>query len=534
MKQILTQKLEQLVKELLAQSQVDFAVKISLDKPKDPQFGAFTTNVALVLARPLGQSPLQIAESIKTDLEADDELRAYLAKIEVAKPGYVNFYLQDSYYQKSLAQLQAQGVSMLRPKIGQGVKVNNEFISGNPTGPLHLGNGRGGFFGDALTRVLRFANFTVTNEYYVNDAGEQVLKLGHSIKKDAEAVYGGEYIEELHQKFAQIADVKEAGRAAAQDVLQNIIQPTVEHKMHIHFDNWFSEQSLYDDGLVDAALEVLAKNAKTFEAEGALWLRTTDYGDDKDRVLVKSDGQKTYFASDCGYLLSKIRRGFDVLVLTLGADHHGYMKRIEAAARALGFTGTFRINIVQLVRLVKDGKEMRMSKRAGNVVYIDDLIELLGHDVTRFFFLMYAPTTHMNFDLGLAQERSQKNPVFYVQYAYARICSILAKAESQKSKIESQEIDLTLLTHEKEIVLIRKLLELGELTQDIARSFEVHRLAHYAIELADTFHSFYDACRVIDEENIELTKARIMLVLAVKVVLGETLSLIGVSAPEKM
>ena len=292
-------------------------------------------------------------------------------------------------------------------------------------------------------------------------------------------------------------------------------------------------EKIQDEKYIDRAIDLLKNKKLTYESEEAFWLKTSEFGDDKDRVLIKKDKNKTYFATDCGYILNKKERGFDKIIEIWGADHHGYINRFQAAAEALEFKKEqIKFIIVQLVRLVKDGKEARMSKRAGNVVYIDDLIEEIGHDVTRFFFLMYSPDTHMNFDLGLAKERSQKNPVYYVQYAYARICSILAKVESRKSKVES--IYLSLLIHEKELSLIKELNKFPELVEEISSSYEVHRLPQYAIKLADKFHSFYDVCRVIDEENSELTKSRLLLVNAVRIVLSETLELIGVDRPEHM
>ena len=270
--------------------------------------------------------------------------------------------------------------------------------------------------------------------------------------------------------------------------------------------------------------------------EGAIWLRTTQFGDEKDRVLIKSNGQKTYFASDCGYLLNKIERGFAKIIESWGADHHGYITRFEAAARALGFGGELKFLIVQLVKLVKDGKEVRMSKRAGNVIAIDDLISEVGHDVARFFFLMYSPDTHMNFDLGLAKERSAKNPVFYVQYAHARIASILEKAKNniQNTTDDIQNTKLELLIHESELSLLKELNKFPALIEEIANDYNVHKLPQYAIKLADKFHFFYGACKVIDEQNPELSEARLSLINAIKIVLAETLRLIGVEAPEKM
>lgn len=507
--------------------------EIRVERPKDEQFGEYTTNVALVLSKLAKKSPLDIAELLKDRLfDGTQSENSSFQKVEVVKPGYLNFYLTQQELASGIEKVLKEEKEYGNSTLGTGVKVNNEFISANPTGPLTVGNGRGGFYTDSLANVLRKSGYDVTNEYYVNDAGEQVLKLGHSVLKDTEAVYGGEYIEELHEKFAVLGDVRKTGEAAAEYVLDEMIKKSVAEKMQIHFDVWTSEKRIIEDGFVEKAIAVLKEKKLTFEQEGALWLRTTEFGDDKDRVLVKQDGVKTYFASDCGYILNKMERGFIVLIETWGADHHGYISRFKAAAQALGFQGDIRFLIVQLVKVVKDGVEVRMSKRAGNVVTIDELIEKVGHDVARFFFLMYAPETHMNFDLGLAEERSQKNPVFYVQYAHARLCSILRKAEEEG--IVSDTGNLLLLTHVKERELIRELMFFPELIETVATDFSVHKLPQYAMKLSDKFHSFYDTCRVIDAENKEMTQARLQLVRATKVVLAETLSLMGISAPEQM
>ncbi len=508
---------------------------VNVDYAKEEKFGDYATNIALVLAKKVGKSPMEVAESLKKELSSQAwELSSFFSTIEIVTPGYINFCLTDKYLQDKVVEIleQKEDFGTGEKKLG---KINNEFISANPTGPLTVGNGRGGFCGDAITRVLRKNGFEVVSEYYVNNAGGQVMKLGHSVLKDAEAVYAGEYIDALHEKYAGLKDVREIGQLAAGEIMENIIRKTVEEKMQIHFDKWTTEKYIQDEKYVERAIEILRQNNLTYELEGALWLKTTDFGDDKDRVLLKSNGEKAYFAGDCGYMLNKMERGFETLIFGLGADHHGYIGRMKALAKALGLPGEARFVISQLVRIVKDGKEVRMSKRAGNVVEIAELIEKVGHDVTRFFFLMYSPDTHMNFDLGLAQERSQKNPVFYVQYAHARICSILRKAQDTIIKIQgTNSIDLTLLKDEKELSLIKELNKFPELVAEVSATYEVHKLPYYAIKLADKFHSFYNACKVIDAENPELTKARIGLITAVQIVLAQTLDLIGVQAPEKM
>ncbi len=501
--------------------------KVSLTRPTDEQFGDYTTNIALAVAKEIGMKPRELAELIVASFTS-----SLVAKTEIAGPGHINFYLSDTAYTETFKHVLKEDGRYGSSMQGDGEKVNNEFISANPTGPLHLGNGRGGFYADSLSRVLEKAGYDVTNEYYVNDAGEQVMKLGHSVLKDSEAVYGGEYIDKLSEQIKGETDVRAAGEKAAKIILEEMIQPATKDVMRVRFDQWTSEKQLITDGYIDKALALLKERGKTFEADGALWLRTTEYGDDKDRVLVKQDGSKTYFASDCGYLLNKMERGFTTLIETWGADHHGYISRFKAAAEALGFTGKIHFSIVQLVRLMKDGEEVRMSKRAGNVVGIDELIETVGHDVARFFFVMYSPDTHMNFDLGLAEERSEKNPVFYVQYAYARLSSILRKAEESNLKPSTEALNL--LVHPKEKLLIRELMAFPELIERMASEKTIHALPQYAIRLADRFHSFYADCQVVDTENVALSGARLSLIQATKSVLGEALRLIGVSAPEKM
>lgn len=508
--------------------------EIQVMRPTEESFGDYTTNVALILAKPAGMNSRAVAELLVKEFSLPE-----VARTEIAGPGHINFYLSDAAYAETLAHILKEGGRYGNSMQGDGEKVNNEFISANPTGPLHLGNGRGGFYADSLARVMKKAGYDVTNEYYVNDAGEQVMKLGHSVLKDSESVYAGEYIDELATRLSGESDVRTAGEKGATIVLEEMIKPIVQDTMRVHFDVWTSEKQLIADGYVDKALGILKEKKLTFEDEGALWLRTTEFGDDKDRVLVKSDGSKTYFASDAGYILNKMERalpnggqGFTSLIETWGADHHGYISRFKAVARALGFTGEIHFLIVQLVKLVKDGVEVRMSKRAGNVVSIEELIEKVGHDVARFFFLMYSPDTHMNFDLGLAEERSEKNPVYYIQYAFARLSSIERKAVESGLKLSTEQ--LTLLVHPKERLLMRELMAFPELIERMAVEKTVHQLPQYAVRLADRLHSFYADCKVIDEANAELSSARLALIGATKTVLGEALRLMGISAPEKM
>ncbi len=529
MKEKIEQALQQCLTQLMEGGKVgrfDVA-KVTLTRPTDEQFGDYTTNVALVVSKEVRMKPCDVALLIVNNFS-----HPLVAKTEIAGPGHINFFLSEAAYTETLKHVLKEEGRYGNSMQGDGEIVNNEFISANPTGPLHLGNGRGGFYADTLSRVLEKAGYDVTNEYYINDAGEQVMKLGHSVMKDSEAVYGGEYIEELATKFKGETDVRVTGEKAAKIILEEMIQPITKDVMRVRFDVWTSEKQVVDDGYVEKAINIFKEKGLAFEEAGALWLKTTQFGDDKNRVLVKKDGAKTYFASDCGYILHKMERGFTMLIETWGADHHGYIVRFKAAAEALGYKGKIYFLIVQLVKLVKDGEEVRMSKRAGNVVGIDELIETVGHDVARFFFVMYSPDTHMNFDLGLAEERSEKNPVFYVQYAYARLSSILRKAE--ESNLKPSVEALNLLVHPKEKLLMRELMAFPELIERMASERTIHALPQYAIRLADRLHSFYADCQVIDEANKELSGARLSLIQATKIVMQETLRLIGVSAPEKM
>lgn len=515
-----------------------------VSRTKDERFGDWSVNVAMMLAKPLGKNPMEIAEAIKEQITRNGEHEGakVLEKIEIVKPGYINFFLSPSYLAAVLGEALEKGERFGESEMGKGKKVNNEFISANPTGPLSVGNARGGFYADTLARVLNKAGYAVTNEYYVNDAGEQILALGHSVLKDEAAVYKGEYIEALHARIGagqrgkerDVGTAQATGEWAAQIILEEMIQRTTREKMGIVFEAYVSEKTdIVAAGYSERALAMFADQGLSYRsADRALWLRTTEFGDDKDRVLVKHDGMKTYFASDCGYLLHKMERGFSYFVLTLGADHHGYVRRLQAAARALGFTGELRFILMQLVKVMRAGKEVRMSKRVGNLITIEELIEAVGRDVARFFFLMYAPETHMNFDLGLATERSRKNPVYYVQYAYARLSSVLRKAEAE-GWVRSHA-NLSLLADSKERELIRELLFFPEMLQTIAEDFGVHRLPTYALRLADRFHAFYDACRVLDAANRDLSAARLELMRATRIVLGETFRLMGIAAPQKM
>ena len=500
--------------ELIQKATGESPEKIRVARPEGEGFGDYTTNIALRLKKPADE----IVKKLKSDL---------FEKIEVAGPGFINFFLSRAYLQKQVGAILKEKDSFGKLRIGRGQKVNVEFISANPTGPLTLGNGRGGFCGDVLVNVLNAVDFAANREYYINDTGEQIKKLGHSVIGDAEAVYQGQYIEELRNKIKG-SDPEKVGKAAAKIILEETIKSQVS-KMKIKFDVWFSEKKLEKE--IDNVLDFLKKKKLSYEKEGALWFKSTQFGDDKDRVLVKAGGEKTYLASDIAYLKNKFARGFQKLIFFWGADHYGYVARILAVAEALGYKKE-QINIIvmQLVRLIREGKEVRMSKRTGTYVTLDELIDEVGLDVARFFFLTRSADTHLNFDLALAKEQSEKNPVYYIQYAYARICSILRKSEARSTKSETNS---KLLNHQSELKLIRQLTRFPEVIEDTAKDYQIQRLPQYAVDLATTFHQFYRDCHVISEDK-NLTQARLSLVSATKIVLKNVLSLMGISAPEKM
>lgn len=523
--------LEKLISEALVSLQQEGALphfslpEVQLEEPKSAQFGEYTSSIAMRLAKEAKCSPLTLAESICEKLAYEENFT-----VSAVPPGYLNFRLSDIVLTERLGEILSLESFYGNGEPKKGLKINNEFISANPTGPLHVGNGRGGYFGDSLTKLLKKMGHQVTSEYYVNDGGEQISKLGHSILKDDEAVYTGEYIDELHTTFSHEKDVEKVGQFGAKHILEHSIRKTVRENMGIHFDTWTSEKELLQKKFVDRALDSLKECGHTYEQDGALWLRTTTFGDDKDRVLRKQNGNLTYFASDAGHILSYLEQDMEVIIETFGADHHGYTKRFEAVARALGFKGVIRFNLMQLVQIEKDGKPYRMSKRAGTVINMDDLIELVGKDVTRFFFLLYSPETHMTLDLARAKERSEKNPVFYVQYAHARMCSILRKAQDMNfcPQIKNHTLD------EKERMLLRELYLFPEFLERAAQDFAPHRLTQYSLHLSDLFHSFYAKLKVLDEKEKVISGNRLAIVLGTKIVLSETLALLGITAPEKM
>lgn len=525
--------------------------EINVEKPADRSFGDFSSNISFTLVAKLKKSPSEIAETLAADLT-----KIALFKSVAAVKGFINFTLSHERYVSILNDVLSHGSRYGSSDALKGNKIQVEFISANPTGPLTLANGRGGFGGDVLANVLTRCGAKVDREYYINDGGNQINILGQSILAALELgpktdeLYRGEYIDVWAKENESLVKKHKdspmaLGEIAGKDILEKLIAPAAS-KMGIEFDNWFSEKAMIDRGEVEEAIAKFTKYGLTEEKDGALWLKTTKFGDDKDRVLVKADGEKTYFANDAAYHFDKLyKRKYDKVINFWGADHHGYVGRMLAAVEAMGCPDKLKIVIFQMVRLIKDGQEFRMSKRRGTFITMEDLFELIGSpkseqefrdasDVARFFFLSRSFNTHMDFDLDLAKERSDKNPVFYVKYAHARMHGILANFTSQKP---DKKPDHNLLTAEAELDLIDKISELPGLIEFIASAdnYPVHLLSAYAIEISKKFHHFYDKCRVIDEEKPELTLARISLVRATQTtlhVVGH--DLLGLSMPERM
>lgn len=522
---------------------------IVCDISQNPSFGDYSSNVALQLAKSKlhnnKQNPIEIAKELSVRVKGIGVNEGWLEKIEVAGAGFMNFYIKPEMLAQDLREILENKEEFGKNNLGQGKKIQVEFISANPTGPLTLANGRGGALGDTLANVLIYSGYNVEKEFYVNNTGNQVRLLGASIKaalgliEPAENHYQGEYIKDLAEELKEeagelggLGDL-ELGHKAADYLMENDIKPAIE-RLGIHFDEYYSERSLHQNDKLERTLRLLKENDLTYEKDGALWFKSSQFGDEKDRVLITSEdqtGQKrpTYYLTDIAYHVEVYSEGFHKKINLWGADHHSYAIRFKAVMEALGYRDRLEILMMQLVKLFKDGHEVRMSKRAGNFVTLDELLDQVSKDVARFFFLMYAPNSHINFNLDLAQEASQKNPVYFVQYAHARMSGILEKGKGDKGS----RGDLGLLISSHEIALVKHLLEFPGLVEEMAKSLNVHYLTEYSIHLADLFHKFYEACPVLTVED-SLKQARLSLVEASQIVLAKTLGLMGVGVPSKM
>lgn len=503
--------------------------EVLVECPPEESMGDYTTNISFILAKKLRRSPIEVAREIAETIQNKKIDRA-----TAVAPGYVNLYLTSETLQAIVQKVLEQGSHFGESRVGEGTKILLEYISSNPTGPIHLGNARGGPLGSVLAEVLKKSGYDVTSEFYVNDFGNQVRILGHSILGDEEKQYSGEYIAELAKvKPEELRDPLEVGMWASEKIMKEFIQPVCD-RAGIRFDQFFSEKSLHTEGKVEAMLTFLKEKGLVYEQEGAQWYRSTQFGDDKDRVLVKSDGRSTYRLADFAYHKDKFERGYDRLITILGADHHSEAKEIKVfIEKILGKKeGSYGAILTQFVRVMRDNKEVKMSKRKGTYFALDDLIEEVGVDAVRFIFISYSASSHISFDMDLAVERSEKNPVYYVQYAHARMSGIMRKAEGLELQYDTK--NLSALVHPKEISLLRKLYAFPELVADVTKNYETHRIPQYARELADLFHSFYAECHITGEKNKVVAMARLALLVAVRNVLAETLRLCGVSAPEEM
>ena len=520
-----------------------------LEQPKEKAHGDFATNVAMLLAKPARLAPRKIAEILVENFPKNP----LVEKVEIAGPGFINFYLSPQWLYPVIEQVTEQDLDYGKSDIGKGKKVQVEFVSANPTGLLHMGNARGAALGDSIATLLAASGHDVAREFYINDAGNQISKFGESLEARyleilgreftfPEDGYHGEDIKETMQKLVEQEGDKyvnmdstlrremliEFGLKEKLSAIKAVLE-----KFGVEYDVWFSEQSLHDSGEVAKTIETLKEKGHLYEQEGALWFRASSFGEEKDEVLVRSNGTPTYFAADIAYHKNKFDRGFDWVINIWGADHHGHVSRMKGAMEAVGYDSSkLDVILMQLVRLYKGGEIVRMSKRSGEFVTLDDLIDEVGKEAARFFFVMRNPDSHLDFDLDLAKSQSSDNPVFYVQYAHARICSILRQAQEKGISLD-QGAENSVLKAEAELDLLKKIALFPTEVAEAALALEPYRIARYSQELASIFHSFYNSCRVISEDEA-LSQARLNLVNAARITLRNSLALLGLTAPEKM
>ena len=523
---------------------------VALEVPPQKEFGDFASNIAMQSARVAHKAPRIIAQAIVDGMDYP-----WLDHAEIAGAGFINFFLKNDVIYDTLKQILAAGDTYGHAPLRQEDTIQVEYVSANPTGPLHVGHGRGAAYGSALVNLLRAAGYNVQAEYYINDAGNQMNNLAASVNarylellgKPAEipenGYHGHDIIETaqaiIDQDGDKYLDMPEAerlelfkDRAYAEKL--KALKRDLAH-FNVHYDNWFSERTLHPDA-IQAACKVLEERGKIYEKDGALWLKSTDYGDDKDRVVIRDNGVPTYLAADIAYHKNKYDRGFKKMINIWGADHHGYVARVKAAMAALGYdVDQLEVLLLQMVSLFRDGKPVKMSKRTGQAITLNELIEEVGTDAARYFFIMRSLDTQLDFDLDLAKSHSNENPVYYMQYAHARIYSIYRQAKEAGANLSMDWSDVKwdTLTNEYELELIKKMAAFPEEVQRAARERAPHRIAHFVHELAGMFHTFYNHCRIIQEDK-DLEKARLALVTAVRITIANSLAILGVSAPEKM
>lgn len=519
---------------------------VVVERPRNPEHGDYATNVALQVAKKVGMNPRELGQLLADALALDEAID----EAGIAGPGFINIRLAAAAQGEIVAKILAAGKAFGHSDLYAGTRVNLEFVSANPTGPIHLGGTRWAAVGDSLGRVLEASGADVTREYYFNDHGRQIDRFTNSLIAAAkgeptpEDGYGGDYIHDIAKAVVaahpdvlsqESAEMAETFRAAGVEMMFSHIKESL-HEFGTDFDVFFHENSLFESGAVDKAIERLKENGNLYFQDGAWWLKSSDYGDDKDRVVIKSDGDAAYIAGDIAYVADKIERGHDLCIYMLGADHHGYISRLRAAAAALGYEpSSVEVLIGQMVNLVRDGQAVRMSKRAGTVITLDDLVEAIGIDGARYSMIRSSVDSSLDIDLALWESQSSDNPVYYVQYGHARLCSIARKAGDLG--ITAIDPDLALLTHDREGDLIRTLGEFPAVVKAAAELREPHRVARYAEELAGTFHRFYDSCQILPkagESAQPIHTARLALANATRQVLANALGLVGVTAPERM
>ena len=546
----LAEKIRQTAQKAIAEGVVKEGAlpEVLLTVPPKKEFGDFATNFAMQSARSLHCNPRVLAQYIVEHLTG-----GYVQKAEIAGPGFINFYLNPDWVWDMLAEIVEAGENYgnLSPVAGE--KIQLEYVSANPTGPLHVGHGRGAAVGSALGNLLKAAGYQVEREYYINDAGNQMDNLARSVNArylelsgrtcefPEDGYHGQDTVETARRilnkygdKFLQMEEAErlEQFKTIAYEEKLAALREDLEH-FNVHFDSWFSEKTLHEGNKIKEACDTLLAKGYMYEKDGALWLKSTEFGDDKDRVVIRDNGVPTYFAADIAYHTNKFQRGFDRVINLWGADHHGYIARMKAAMQCMGFRPEqLEILVLQMVRLLRDGQEVKMSKRTGQSVTLNELIEEVGTDAARFFFIMRSIDSQLDFDLDLAKKKSNDNPVFYVQYAHARICSILRQVEEAGIRVDGKG-NYKRLTEPVEIDLIKKLGEYPEMLAQAAADRAVQQVAHYVYDLAGLFHSAYNQCRILGVDE-ELQQARLAMVLAVGHVLRHGLDILGVSAPEKM
>ncbi|MFV8151466.1 MULTISPECIES: arginine--tRNA ligase [Synergistaceae] len=551
LKKILENAVEKIARDLNKEIPDGFIVR--LERPRQTGHGDWATNIAMQLAKPFGLKPRELADKMIEEVPLGETVE----KAEAAGPGFINFTLASNWISEAVKSAISKNENYGRVDSGKGRRVQVEFVSANPTGPLHMGHGRGAAVGDITASILDFAGWDVEREYYINDAGLQMELLGKSAQSryfDAlgrgeeapmpEDGYHGEYMTEIAASFVDnygdslaqrpLEDTVEFFSVETGKIVTEMIRKDLE-EFGVTFDVWFSEKSLYDNGQVDPAMEELKKRDFAYEEDGALWFRSTLFGDDKDRVLIRTNGVPTYFTSDVAYLKNKYDRNFEKLIYVWGADHHGYVPRLKSVNKAFGHPDeAVDVLLIQMVNLLRDGKPVQMSKRAGTIITLREIMDEVGVDATRFFFVMRRCDSTLDFDLELAKKATSENPVFYVQYAHARICSIYRELAERGITLPSiDEFDVSQLTDQTEINLAKAISRLPEEVEKAADEFAPHRIAYYATELAEAFHSFYNSQRILGVDE-PLMKTRILLMEAAKIALKNVLVILGVSAPEKM